>query len=347
MSIDAPALLVVDDHEDNLYTLTLRLRRLGYTDLTTAKDGVEALERIAERPFDTVFLDIMMPRKSGYEVLEALRDQGKLADLPVIMISALGDVESVVRCIELGAEDYLPKPFNPTLLKARLQATLEKKALRDAVAQQLALIREVFGKYVPADVAAAIVEGRGRLIPTLCEATVLYADIEGFTTLSESIEPGQLVEVLNEYFPAVVDPIERFHGTVGQFQGDAMLITFNVPAPEPRHADLAVNAGRQMLEIVSGRTFAGHTLRIRIGINTGSVVAGNVGSGERVSYTVHGDAVNVAARLEQLNKHYGTRMLVSGSTFDRLQESHPLELLGEVAVRGKSKLTRAYRLVGQ
>ncbi len=346
MALDSPALLVVDDHEDNLYTLTLRLRRLGYENLTTAVDGVQALERIGEQRFDAVFLDIMMPRKSGYQVLEELREQGKLADLPVIMISAIDDMDSVARCIELGAEDYLPKPFNPTLLKARLKATLEKKALRDAVAQQLGIIREVFGKYVPADVAKAIVDGRGRLAPTLTKATVLYADIERFTDLSESIGPERMVGVLNEYFPAMMEPVDRYGGVVSQFQGDALLVTFNVPAEDPAHADHAVHVARSMLDIVSQRRFAGERLGIRVGINTGLVVAGNVGSGERVSYTVHGDAVNVAARLEKLNKELRTRLLVSGSTVDALKEAHPLVPVGEFAIRGKSIVTPVFRLGG-
>src|SRR5499425_3870388 len=133
MTADAsgPALLVVDDNEDNRYTLVQRLRRLGYTDVATAVDGRHALERLRERAFDLVLLDVMMPELNGYEVLERLRADDQLRHLPVIMISAVDQLESVVRCIELGADDYLPKPFNPTLLRARVGACLEKKRLRD------------------------------------------------------------------------------------------------------------------------------------------------------------------------------------------------------------------------
>jgi sigma-B regulation protein RsbU (phosphoserine phosphatase) len=134
---DSAALLVVDDNEDNRYTLTRRLTREGYTNLTTANDGRQALELLRSRDFDLVLLDIMMPEMNGHEVLEHLKADGKLRDLPVIMISALSEIESVVRCIELGAEDYLPKPFNPTLLRARVRACLEKKRLRDAVRASL------------------------------------------------------------------------------------------------------------------------------------------------------------------------------------------------------------------
>jgi phosphoserine phosphatase RsbU/P len=127
------ALLVVDDNEDNRYTLSRRLTREGYTNLTTAADGQQALELLGARPFDLVLLDVMMPGLNGYEVLERMRAEARLRHIPVIMISAVDEIESVIRCIELGAEDYLSKPFNPTLLRARVGASLEKKRLRDEI----------------------------------------------------------------------------------------------------------------------------------------------------------------------------------------------------------------------
>jgi sigma-B regulation protein RsbU (phosphoserine phosphatase) len=139
VSADGPALLVVDDNDDNRYTLTRRLTREGYTNLTTATNGREALDLLQSKRFDLILLDIMMPDMNGYEVLERMTAAGaELRNIPVIMISALSEIESVVRCIELGAEDYLPKPFNPTLLRARVGASLEKKRLRDEVRAGLA-----------------------------------------------------------------------------------------------------------------------------------------------------------------------------------------------------------------
>jgi len=142
VSAGGPALLVVDDNEDNRYTLTRRLTREGYTNLSTATNGREALDLLQSTPFDLVLLDIMMPDMNGYEVLERMKAGAGLRDIPVIMISALSEIDSVIRCIELGAEDYLPKPFNPTLLRARISATLEKKALRDEVRASLARLEE-------------------------------------------------------------------------------------------------------------------------------------------------------------------------------------------------------------
>jgi sigma-B regulation protein RsbU (phosphoserine phosphatase) len=137
MTPTGPALLVVDDNEDNRYTLTRRLNREGYRNIVTAGTGREALERMSVQRFDLVLLDIMMPDMNGYEVLEQAKAKPTLRDIPIIMISALDEVDSVIRCVELGAEDYLTKPFNPTLLRARVGASLEKKRLRDEVRKSL------------------------------------------------------------------------------------------------------------------------------------------------------------------------------------------------------------------
>jgi DNA-binding response OmpR family regulator len=137
-----PRILVVDDNDDNRYTLTLYLDLEGYSDVSTAQDGEEAIACLEKAEFDVVLLDVMMPKVDGYGVLNWLKDQVRLRDLPVIMISALNEVNSVVRCIELGAVDYLLKPFNPVMLKARLGATLEKKRLRDEINAHLARLEE-------------------------------------------------------------------------------------------------------------------------------------------------------------------------------------------------------------
>ena len=123
-----------------------------------------------------------------------------------------------------------------------------------------------------------------------------------------------------------------------------MLVTFNVPVEDPRHGDQAVMAAREIQQVVKCRTFAGVSLRTRIGINTGTVIAGNIGSGDRINYTVHGDAVNLAARLEQLNKDYGTLVLVSGSTVSLLTDTYPLEPIGEVPIRGKNEPVEIFKL---
>ena len=205
-------------------------------------------------------------------------------------------------------------------------------------------IRETFGRYVPQTVVSSLLEHRGVLEPQLRSATILFADIENFTAIAESHPPETVMRMLNEYFSAAIEPINRAGGVVNQFQGDAMLVTFNLPVADPLHADKAVAAAIEMQREVAGRTFAGISVRIRVGIHTGEVIAGAVGSGERMSYTVHGDAVNLAARLETLNRELGTRVLVSGETVNQLEGDYPLEAVGSVEVRGKSKPVSVYKL---
>jgi class 3 adenylate cyclase len=205
-------------------------------------------------------------------------------------------------------------------------------------------IRETFGKYVPERVAEAILQSGGRLEPAVTTATILFCDLEKFTTLTEWLPPTEVVRTLNEYFSAVLEPIEHFGGVVNQFQGDAMLVTFNVPVPDELHADDAVSAALGILGAVEERLFAGHKLAIRIGVATGEVVAGNVGADQRFNYTVHGTAVNLAARLEQMNKDFGSRILISQETACRLTRQYPLEAVGEVQVRGMRQPVKVYRI---
>ena len=343
MNEGAGRILVVDDNRLNRIKLARNLEQQGHV-VSLAENGVEALEKLGEDPFDLILLDILMPEMDGFQVLERMNEDSELRAIPVIVISAVEEMDSVIRCIEMGAEDHLPKPYDPVLLNARIGASLEKKRLRDEVMNQLKFISDIFGKYVPESVAKQIVAGGAALEPKQVLATILFTDIESFTTLAESIPPKQVVQTLNEYFPAVIEPITRYGGVVNQFQGDAMLVTFNVPLEDSAHADNAVKAAIEIQQASNSRTFAGLPLRTRIGINSGEVIAGNIGAGDRFNYTVHGDAVNLAARLEQLNKKYKTRILMSESTVDLLSDKDNIEPLGEVEIRGKTQSIRIFTI---
>lgn len=212
--------------------------------------------------------------------------------------------------------------------------------------RERALIRETFGRFVPERVAAAIVASEGELAPTSATATILFVDIADFTRIAEHASPDQVVELLNEYFSAVVEPIENNNGVITQFQGDALLAMFNLPIADENHASSALQAGFAIQRICGDRRFAGVELKARIGIATGRVTAGNVGSDNRLTYTVHGDAVNLAARLEQLNKQFGTHLLVDEETVQRLGEPAPLEFVDEVKIRGRDSSVRIYTTEG-
>ncbi len=212
--------------------------------------------------------------------------------------------------------------------------------------RERAYIRDTFGRYVPESIAAALVAGRGTLKPALAEATILFTDIEGFTQMVEIAPPTRVVRMLNEYFAAVTEPIARYGGVINQFQGDAMLVTFNVPVADPFHADHAVLAALEIRRATHGRRFAGFNIETRVGVNTGEVVAGPVGSADRLNYTVHGDAVNMAARLEQLNKKLATRILISQTTMDKISGHYRIRPMGTVALRGKSRRVAIYSVDG-
>lgn len=203
------------------------------------------------------------------------------------------------------------------------------------------VMRDLFGKYVPERVVSDLIARGGALEPVAAECTILFTDIEGFTGLTERLGPAELVTVLNAYFTAASAVIEHHNGVITQFQGDAILAIFNIPIADPDHAAKAVRTGLDLLEQIERVEFGGQRIRIRVGIATGEVVAGNVGAEARLSYTVHGDAVNLAARLEAMNKELGTRILVSESTRAQCPEIG-LEPVGTVSVRGQSKPALVY-----
>jgi class 3 adenylate cyclase len=210
--------------------------------------------------------------------------------------------------------------------------------------QERQLIRDVLGRFVPESVARTLLSEGGTLPAREGEATVLFCDLQGFTALTERMGPAGIMALLNEYFEAIVDVLERHDGIVTQFQGDAVLAVFNLPTPNPDHAAAALRAALEVQRMAATRRFAGERLICRVGVNSGALVAGAVGARGRLSYTVHGDAVNLAARLEALNKEHGTRVLVSGSTAAHVS-GFDLRRVGEVSVRGQTRPVELFELV--
>jgi adenylate cyclase len=219
--------------------------------------------------------------------------------------------------------------------KLLVESVIEGSAARD------------LSRFVPAEVAQKVTQSEEGAITgkgEVNECTILFTDIEGFTAISETLPPEQLIEALNRYFTLIGEPIGRHGGVISQFQGDAVLATFNLPRPDPAHATNAVRAALAIQQVLDGVEFGeGIAFNTRVGINTGPVVGGLVGSGDRVGYTVHGDNVNLTARLEQLNKDYGTRIIVAQSTLDEIAEgSFDFTALGEVSVRGLHRPVQIY-----
>ncbi|MGE0152444.1 MAG: adenylate/guanylate cyclase domain-containing protein [Reyranellaceae bacterium] len=206
-------------------------------------------------------------------------------------------------------------------------------------------IRETFGKYVSESVAAQILKDRGRLAGDVREATLMFIDIGGFTTLSEQLSPHDVIALLNEYSEIVSGPVRRHNGVINNFIGDGVFATFNLPLEHDDHACAAVRAALEIAEAVDNHVFAGGArISVRIGINTGEVVAGTIGAGDRLTYAILGDAVNVAHRVEELNKELNTRLLFSETTRARLDDSFACIELGTQPIRGKSAGLKLYTI---
>ncbi len=204
-------------------------------------------------------------------------------------------------------------------------------------------ITEVFAQYVPEEIANSLIADRGLLEPVERKATVLFLDIANFTSMMEKVGPKQTVTILNDFFEQCTNCISSNNGVVTQFIGDAVMATFNMPIEDPEHEQHAINAAQQLLELVETRKFDGHPLSIRIGIATGTVIGGSVGGGGRQCYTVYGDTVNLASRLESLNKEYHTNVLVSETTISAMS-SKDFKEMGHIDVRGLSKPVSVYTL---
>jgi adenylate cyclase len=362
------ALLVVDDIEDNRYALTRRLAREGYANVATAVDGEQALQLLHSKPFDLVLLDIMMPKVNGYQVLEHMKGDDKLRHVPVIMISAVDEIDSVVRCIELGAADYLPKPFNPTLLRARVGACLERKRLHDQVAaqaadlaawnrtleqrveQQLSEIERVsrLKRFLSPQVTELILSsGDGRVLESHRRAvTVLFCDLRGFTAFAELTEPEEVMSILREYHAVLGSLIHKHEGTVERFAGDAIMVLFNdpLPCPDPclRAVRMAIEMRDQVAQLALQWHKQGHELGFGVGIAHGYATLGRIGFEGRYDYGAVGTVVNLAARL-CADANDG-QILVDPKIQATIEAAADTEPAGELLLKGFHRSVRAFNV---
>ena len=305
----------------------------GHT-VEMAENGLQALEMLHARPFDLVLLDIEMPEMNGYQVLEKVTSDLQLRDIPIIITSALDELDSVVKCIEMGAEDYLTKPVNPVLLKARIGASLEKKRLRD---QQRELIR----KFATSEVATDLETSGFSLGGKFVDATAMFSDIRSFTTIAESQTPAETIELLNTYYTLMFEAISDQGGVVNQMVGDGLMAIFGAPLAQPDHCEHAVKAALDMIDMIQllnvDRLAQGKAeIRIGIGIASGQVIAGYTGTTRRATYTCVGDTVNLAARLESHTKVVGKPILIDGATREALSGLIKVETEGKFQLKGKT-----------
>jgi adenylate cyclase len=312
----------VDDNEENRDMLARRLRRQGH-EVLTAAGGQSGLDVLARTPVDLVLLDVMMPDLDGYAVLQRIKGDPALRDIPVVMISALEELDSVARCIQLGADDYLGKPFEPVLLQARVGACLEKKRLHDEeqrhrhalaemnqtlerrVAEQVGQLERLgrLKRFFSPQLAELIVAG-GAADPLKThrrEVTVVFLDLRGFTAFAETAEPEELMEVLREYHAEMGRLILVHEGTLERFTGDGMMVFFNDPVEVPDPAARAVRMAVAMRDVLVNLGVRwrkrGWELGHSVGIAQGYATIGAIGFEGRWDYGAIGTVTNLAARL--------------------------------------------------
>jgi class 3 adenylate cyclase len=335
-------ILIADDATVSRRLLRRLLEQDGHT-VHVAADGVEALALFAAEAIDVVLLDIVMPELDGISVLERLKATPGGEHVPVIMISAVDEIASVVRCVESGADDYLPKPFNPVILRARINAGLTKKRLHDL---ERARVHDVFSRFLPGHVVDDVLERTDedfRLGGVRTVGTVMFTDLRGFTAFSEGRPPELVIDALNAYFDETSEAILEHGGTLVGYRGDGFLAVFGAPIEVEDHADRALATARNLIDVRLPRfndwlrsNGVGEEVRMGIGLNSGPFMAGNVGSLRRLEYTVHGDTVNTASRIEGLTKTLRGPILLSESTRAALlRPPANLRPVGEVDVPGR------------
>lgn len=297
-------LLIVDDQEMNREVLLRRLRRMDY-EVSAVENGQAALDILAAQPFDLVLLDIMMPVMDGFETLHRIKSDEDLKDTPVIMLTAVDDPASTVRCIESGADDFVSKPHDPVILRARINASLERKRLRDAERAYLAEIQSERAKsehlllnILPKPISERLKQGEQIIVDDFANATVLFADIVGFTHIAVKNSAVNTVNLLNEIFSSFDQLSEESGVEKIKTIGDAYMVVAGVPVPQADHAVRVARAALGIIEkLEEFNQRNGFSWQVRIGIHSGPLVAGIIGS-KKFTYDLWGDTVNIASRLE-------------------------------------------------
>ncbi len=349
-AVQPSRILVVDDNASNRDLLTRRLQRQGHA-VFQAENGAAALDLVEKEQLDLILLDLMMPGISGYDVLASLKDNPRHREIPVIMISALSELDSIVRCIEAGADDYLAKPFDPTLLRARIGSSLERKHLRDREREMIEALRRekersehLLLNILPKRIVARLSDGETVIADQLSDVTILFSDLVGFTKLSSRLSAADLVQLLNALF----SEFDRLALGLGiekiKTIGDAYMLVGGLPEPRLDHAHVVADMALEMIGVVDKMNRDLPTpLQMRIGIHSGDVVAGVIGT-HKFAYDIWGDAVNIASRMESHGAP--NRIQVSAATHRHLHHHFQLEPHGSVEVKGKGPM-ETYFLLGR
>ena len=349
---DAGIALVVDDSRVNRLVLARQLTELGL-EVLEAEHGAEALELLRGHAgvIDVVLLDVEMPELDGYETLAAMKDDEAIRHIPVIMVSAVEELDSVVRCIELGATDYLTKPIKPRILNARLGASLAAKRLADLersyLEQERALNRTIerqkaeLGRFLSPQITALISspEGEQLLAGHRRQVTVAFCDLRGFTSFAEQADPEDLFGVLADYHAMMGAAITKHGGTLEHFAGDGVMIYFNDPIPQDHHVERAVRMAIAMRDRFQSLAAAwrkrGYELGFGVGIATGYATLGRIGYEGRYDYAAIGNVVILASRLS--SQAAGNQILLSQRAAGMVEDTIDVESVGQLEIKGLSR----------
>lgn len=350
MSEDWPAILIVDDDEDNRFALRRRLRRSGYKNITTAENGREALERVAEQPFDLILLDIMMPEIDGFEVCRTLKGNDETRLIPIVIMTALDAVDDRIKGIEAGADDFLTKPLNERELIARIQTTLALKQTVDRKMAELRRVSDHFSKFVPEDVKRMVEVNpeAPELARRERNVSVLFLDISGYTALCETLPMDLVNGLVEQYFSGYLDRIVEGGGDLTQTAGDDLMAIFEDDDPE-NHAARAAGTALGLLEVTEqlNRDNAKNPLRVHMGFASGAALVGSTrfegARGSRWTFTAHGPIVNLAARLAGLAQ--AGQILVGPYTVRLLGERYELSSLGAHRLKNIAQAVDVHELL--
>jgi class 3 adenylate cyclase len=344
--------LVVDDSRVNRLVLVRQLATLGL-EAMEAENGLDALDLMRAHPgvFDVVLLDVLMPGLDGYGTLEAMKADEATRHVPVLIVSAVEELDSVVRCIELGATDYLTKPINHRVLEARISASLAAKRLRDLelehIEQQRTLTETIerqkteLSRFLSPQITALIssAEGERMLSGHRRQITVAFCDLRGFTTFAEQADPEELLGVLGEYHRMIGEAIVAHGGTLEHFAGDGVMVFFNDPISQDDHVERAVRMAVEMRDrfaaLAASWRKRGYELGFGVGIAVGYATLGRIGFEGRYDYGAIGNVVILASRLS--SQATANQILLSQRAAGMVEEIVDVESVGELQIKGLSR----------
>jgi adenylate cyclase len=342
-------ILVVDDDFRNTELLNTYLAKIGY-DVVTASNGKQALEIVTDHPPDLILLDVMMPGLNGLEVCARLKGREETRLIPIVMVTALREVEDKIKAIEVGADDFLSKPFNIYELAARVKSLLRIKRLHDELEHKNALLYNVLSRYMSTEVSTQILRDPDRYLQLGGETrpvTVLFVDIKGFTQFAEQHSPTRVVKLLNTCFSELTEVIFKWRGTFDNFLGDAIMAFYGAPVSYEDDEWRALKTALELREAFWAwkerfQTEDLTSLGLAMGLHTGEAIVGNVGSELVMHYTVIGDTANVAKRLQELAEK--EQILISAATYEAVADRAVVRALEPQVLRGRQEPIEVYEL---